>query len=778
MKLIAILLITFLLSPFSGFGQEEIPIDTASRNEMCRALMKQRESVATYEERIILLNKAQACFQQSNNWPELIDIEIELAEMHYYIQDHEKFEENLGNLETLAQNHTISDLQDNNVKKVLVWHYRMIEDYAEAEKLNKEIFEFDKIHSSKDYASATANNIGYFYLKYLSDPIRALDYYQKGVELLDKSDKPDKALRAAIYSNMGNGYKEINKIKLAQTYFHKSLQIIQADKGENLRIQSKWWNYQNLSDIHLNNNQMDSCLYYGNKALSILEKGSKSYWDDYQTYFTLGDYYLKTENYPRALNHYDKGMVRAKKQKDVFRPVDAIVRYSKVLSNHGDYQAALDSLQMGLRLLSPDFMPADIFATPHAESFAHKKSALKLIEQKAAIFYLQYQENQDQLLLIASLENYKLATSIIQLLRRDFVGDISKYFLAENVLSIYEAAIDVAYTLYEVTGDQMHLEAAFYFAEQNKSIILLESIKENTAKGFGNLPDSLLQQEKEWKLNITALEKKIYAEKKNPSLDQNQIKILSDQLFTLKENHNNLIGSIEKQFPKYFEFKHEPAIASIQELQQNYLDPNSALLEYFVGEESIFLFCIQTTSTKLLKIQKPKNMMASFNQLRNIISRPPESLRYEADLKQFNQLSFSFYKLLIKDLVPAFDGKHLIIVPDNFLSYLPFEILISSDDYASDFSIKAQSYLLEDFDISYSFSSSLLLYSKDQNYTSKNDFVGFAPDFKDPMAKFASRNCGEGDLFSLQCSEEEVIAINSLFDGKNIYWRVSQQRQF
>jgi len=566
---------------------------------------------------------------------------------------------------------------------------------------------------------------------------------------------------------MGYCFKEINKVNLAQRYFHKSLQIIQEDDGENLKIQSKWWNYHCLSDMYLNNNQLDSCLYYGKKALSILEKGGKSYWDDYQNYFTLGDYYLKTDNYQRALKYYDKGMIRAKKQKDVFRPVDAIVQYSKVLSNHGNHQAAIDSLQQGLRLLNPEFRSTSIYATALAESFTHKRSALKLIEQKAAIFHEQFQEKKDFQLLAASLNNYKLAAEIIQLLRRDFVGDISKYFLAENVQSIYEAAIDVAYTLHELAGNQKHLEDAFYFAEQNKSILLLESIKENTAKGFGNLPDSLLNQEKEWKLNITALEKKIYSEKKNTSIDQDQIKTLSDQLFTLKEKHNGLIDSIEKQFPKYFEFKYKPAIATIKELQQNYLEPESAILEYFVGEENIFLFCIQKTKTILHKIQKPKDLSSSFDQLKNIISQPPESGHYKDDLQIFNQLSSRFYGLLIKDLIPVLDANHLIIIPDDFLSYLPFEILGSKNEAASNFSLKEQSYLLEEYDINYSFSSSLLLYSKDQNYKSKNDFVGFAPDFEDPLSQYTSRNCGDGDLYSLQCSEEEVTVINSLFDGQS-----------
>ncbi len=765
-KLTNILVITFLLFPFLFFAQEGIPKDTARLNQLGRELKEQREFANTYEEMILLSQKALVYFQESKNWMEIIAVETELAEFHYYLQAFEKFEAQIQKLKKLVQVHTISKSQEIKVKKMWVWHYRMMEDYAEAERLNKEIFEFDKAQPDKITASTTANNIGFFYLKHLSDPQRALDYYLYGMEQLKMSDVPFESIKATLYSNIGYCYKEINNYQLAKSSFHKSLQIIEAETNWDLNVQSTWWNYQNLSSIYLDNNQMDSCLYYGQKALSILEKEGKFYSDDYQNYFTIGDYYLKTDRYQLALNSFKKGLYRAKKQADIFRPIDAIVRYANVLYDIGDHQEALDSLQMGLRLLCPDFKPTDIYATPLSESFVHKKSALKLIEQKAAIFHRQYQENQVPNLLIASLDNYKLATEIIQLLRRDFVGDISKYFLAENVLSIYESAIDVAYTLYNVEGDPKYLEEAFYFAEQNKSIVLLESIKENTAKGFGNLPDDLLQQEKEWKLNITALEKKIYTEKKNPSSTQSQIKTLSDQLFNLKEKHSSLIDSIEYQYPKYFKFKYEPSIASIQELQQNYLGSNSAILEYFVGEENIFLFCIQKSKTKLLKIQMPQGMLTSFNQLRNIISNPPESKKFEADLKQFNQLSYHFYELLIKDLVPAFDSKHLIIIPDNFLSYLPFEILTSNDRPASNFSLKEQSYLFEEFDISYSFSASLLLYSKDQKYNSKDAFVGFAPDFKDPLAENASRNCGEGELYSLQCSEEEITDINNLFKGK------------
>ena len=778
LRILSILGVFCFFFQFQLLGQEDMESDTASLNQKGRAILQTSEEAKTYKEQVLILQEALNYFLQSKNWEVIVDIKSDLAALNYNLLEYEKFKKETEEIKELLNLHTISDSIFNEAQKILVWHSDMIEDYSTSEELYKDIFEYDLIHSDKGTAAVTACNIGYFYEKSISDFQRATNYYQKSIKLIEESPIKYEDYRAMIYSNLGHCLKEQNQYKLAKVSIYKSLQILKSQEEKDMNIMTQWWNYQNLSALFLKNNELDSCSYYCNKALAILEKDEKSYWDDYQTYQTKAKYFVEAKNYSNALSYLKEGVKRAKSQEDIYRPIDAILELANYFSDRGNYGEALDSLQMGIHLLSPDFKEQDILSKNLPQSFAHKKAALKIIEQKATTLYNQYKVNKNILYLKASLINYNLAVDITNQIRQDFTGENSKFFLAKNVLSFYELAIEVAYTLYQLENDSKYLESAFYFAEQNKSILLTESITENIAKGFGNLPDSLLQIEKEFKLNIVQLERKIYNNKKQNKIDQNLIKSLSDDLFTLKESYSKLIDNIEKDYPKYFKLKHQPSITSIEQLQQNYLNDNSILLEYFVGEKHIFLFVIQKNQSRLHKIEKPTDVLDSFNQFKNIISQAPNSKNYQSNLQSFNKISHSFYELLVQNVLKNEKNKHLIIVPDDFLIYLPFETLLTQKSNKENYNINTQSYLLKDFDISYSFSASLLLITKDVHYQSSKDFVGFAPDFKDPIINITTRDCSQGDLYSLQCSEKEIIDINQVFDGKTFFNTAANKKNF
>ena len=767
-KCLPIITLVFLFFSLTIFSQQDTKIDTSALNQKGRLLLEEKLQAKTREKEITLLQEAFVYFQEAKNGEMLVEVTADLALQYFYIQDYKLFDEQIRSLKILLKTYTVPDETHFFAQEILAWDAQTKEDYFTSEQLYKELFDYAIKKSDKFLASSVANNLGFFYMNQISDQERALDYFQKAIRLFKESKEENDTHLAMLYSNIGTCFKESDFYDSTLVSLHKSLQLLQLVSKSDAVIQTEWWNYEVLSDLHLNTEALDSCFYYGQKALSILETGGKSYPDDYQNYHTLGKFYLKAGDYPVALNYFQEGLIRAQEKGDVFRPINAMVNLADVLSKHKSHEAALDTLQMGLHLLCPDFEETDIFKSPPPESFGHKKSALKLIEKRAAIFHRMYEEASETSLLQASLSNYKLATEIIHLLRQDFTGDVSKYFLAEKVLSIYESAIAVAHELYASSGDEKYLADAFHFAEQNKSVLLTESIKDNTAKGFGNLPDSILQKERDLKLEITVIQKKIYEEKKKTVLDKNKIKNLSDELFVSKEAYNDLIGTLEKQFPKYYELKHRNTVASIDDLQKNFLDNNTALLEYFVGEHHLFLFCIQKQKARFFKIERPTDLLASFNQLRGIISKPPKSKRYANDLQNFNQVAFDIYNLLLRDALADIGSKHLIIIPDDLLIYLPFEILLTKDTRATSFSLHDQSYLLKDFDVHYSFSSSMLLNTKDLYYPAQKDFAGFAPSFKNPLVQ-ASRNCGDNDLYSLQCSEQEVSTINELFLGKAFY---------
>ena len=67
---------------------------------------------------------------------------------------------------------------------------------------------------------------------------------------------------------------------------------------------------------------------------------------------------------------------------------------------------------------------------------------------------------------------------------------------------------------------------------------------------------------------------------------------MRDRLFDLRREYEALLRRIEKQYPRYFDLKYRFATASAEEVQQRILDERTALVEFFVGRDRLFVFVV------------------------------------------------------------------------------------------------------------------------------------------------------------------------------------------
>ncbi|CAN0538961.1 unnamed protein product, partial [Scytosiphon promiscuus] len=148
-----------------------------------------------------------------------------------------------------------------------------------------------------------------------------------------------------------------------------------------------------------------------------------------------------------------------------------------------------------------------------------------------------------------------------------------------------------------------------------------------------------------------------------------------------------------------------------------------------------------------------------------------ESLK-SPDKKIIFEESSYLYQLLLADVLGQYKkGKiqKLIIIPDDLLSYIPFEILIQ-DASPKKNSYKAYNYLILDFEISYHYSGTSLFqtpsYSENQE-----TFIGFAPIYSGAENEnLLALNNTERSFLSasppLPFAQEEVNSIAQLMDGQ------------
>ena len=141
-------------------------------------------------------------------------------------------------------------------------------------------------------------------------------------------------------------------------------------------------------------------------------------------------------------------------------------------------------------------------------------------------------------------------------------------------------------------------ETTFQFIEKNKATVLLQSMNEAEALQYANLPDTLLEKEKDLKIAITFHQKQL-----NEALeyeDTLEIERLDKILFEEKQQYNQLINNLEENHHEYYQLKYRQNEIQLVDVQKQ-LDDKTALLSYFVGDSSIYILSIQKEKSKLYK---------------------------------------------------------------------------------------------------------------------------------------------------------------------------------
>ena len=316
---------------------------------------------------------------------------------------------------------------------------------------------------------------------------------------------------------------------------------------------------------------------------------------------------------------------------------------------------------------------------------------------------------------------------------------------------------------------QQQVKEAFQLSEKSKTQTLLEDIQYNEALMATQLPDSLLKLERALKTEIADLEKRFF--NKEPGRDST-----SDhaRLFEQKKALNDFILHLEQNYPDYFRLKYNTIQPSIATLQQALLNDSTALIEYFTGDSTLYVFTLTRDSIYGSHQPKPVDLENTILRLRK--SMHDTQLRYLGeDYPLFASCSARLYDDLLAVPLSGLSPKvrHLIIAADGLLNYVPFEVLGKSETSRADF--RTFPYLLERYSVSYAGSANLLYEQSKQleqlqRYPAPELFAGFAPSYtdSDTMRVIGSRYRAllvRNAQYGLPGATQEVKEISSLMQG-------------
>jgi len=218
----------------------------------------------------------------------------------------------------------------------------------------------------------------------------------------------------------------------------------------------------------------------------------------------------------------------------------------------------------------------------------------------------------------------------------------------------------------------------------------------------------------------------------------------------------------------------------VEDVQKTILAENRILVEYFVGDEAVYVWVLTGREMRFLPIDLTKNSLEkTLDRISPLFSRERGNRTAAMDHRWANvngRLLHDLYKTLIMD--PAGDllkkDAGLLIVADDLLNYFPFEILIT------DVRGEEVHYLIERHAISYVGSSGLLEHGSGRGGTSDTNLLAFGnpffgPDWKDRLlhpGRWFKPADGvlRGESFqSLPNSAKEVKAIAKNFKNPRVF---------
>ncbi len=758
-------LLLLVLSTYSGFCVAQ-GIDIKKAQEGDQLLLKGINYFKKNEldSALIYIKKASETYKDAASWTKYVSALNDLTFLYNYekkIAEHFKYAFKAYNESKEYKEYLEKEDIQVSIRafEQLSTYYYSIGDFNKSIKISEEALvlninnDISKLEIAKTYF-----NLGNYY-KFAGDSEQALRYFRRALKIrLDSL--PGKPSLALTYQDIGRVFELNGQIDSTIYYFEKAKNLLKPIQPKKSLFNKKINNFLLLAKLWSEKGDNQIAQSYINRVLKMPLN------DYYQVQLqeTIGKVLVSQGNYSEAINAFLKGQeIAESKEQGNTPPLRArrLIALANAYYLSEDLDSAILTYQKALTGLAPGFESNDYFSNPEVNQLLDHADALIILNKKAALLYEFYKNKKGSKHLNAAYDTYLTATKLIQGIRKGIINVESKNLLSGKTIPVYEGAIKTALDLYDLTKDEDYKNAALEFAESNKALLLLESINEQQAKGFAGIPDSLLDKEKELNLRLAFLQQEQLKSQNNSIYD--------DDIFEIKQNLDFLTRKFETEFPRYYELKYQNDPVSLETIQGELVSANSAIFEYFVGEEIIYLFTITQKTLQVYSIPKKEDIADNINQLRRELKTAPlKSARLS--FQNFTGAAHALYTDILQPGLAQLPAtvEQLVIIPDDYLNFIPFSILLTEPANPANpgYLINDLEYLLEQYVISYQYSSTLSHKRKQKKAANfLGDFIGFAPSFeKEYLAE--NRACNPNQLYSLKCNENEVRQINELFNGK------------
>jgi Uncharacterized protein conserved in bacteria len=596
------------------------------------------------------------------------------------------------------------------------------------------------------------NNVGAVYDN-LGEYDKSYNYLLKGLSIRKKRGYT--AGVATSYNNIGTSFKEKGDYDLALAYYSKSLEIVKSLTDSKL-FPSIAGKLRNIGSVYLIKGMKDTALVCFKKALEtdslvfgiespelisdFLNRGAafgelKMFPEEMKDYRhglnlvlkTFGNIHPETGNFYSGIsrNFMDRGIkdsaicymrsaLQIKQKIYPFNHPEVAIAWRE-MGETFEKAGISDSARFAYeKSLNAGYSPVNRQIIDEPEFAATLLDLCRLncsdFKSKANVQYLK-----DNVSYFSQVEN------ISQKVITGFLLEETKINLLNRISGYDIYAIDAAYRLYRQTGSLEYFLKALEFSEVNKASVLQNLANQYAGRNGDRGFDSLLVSRNNLLGYVNYLQMKLHNRKFAANFTEEQVKNSYDSVLISLGIINDSINSYNKTSGLQYVKEGSLLLKNIRAK----LDPGSALISYSLNDSLLYTFVITGESYAV-----KKRIISPSGHLKSLVEE------YLTDLKKFrkekvSELGSELYKLLISDIQENIrDKKSLVIIPDKYLLYLPFETLTSSSAAVKSFSdFRDQPYLIKKFDISYHYSAGMWSSENEKNNMKLKNLLAFAPVF-------------------------------------------------
>jgi len=553
------------------------------------------------------------------------------------------------------------------------------------------------------------------------DSEKAVDYYQQSLNIFADSLTAYQLYTkiityinlATVYEN-GQDYKNAIKNAVMSIDAANSMEIIDIHAANEQKY-LKTISYCNMGSMYRKWNKPDSAIYY----LNELQK-SDFVDTNFAPYYhrNMGIAYYEKKNYEKAAYYLNLSLDATNREGKSPAKSTIYKAMGKLYREQSRHPQALEYFQQALIQLIPDFDDERVQNNPNITEVYRAETLLDILQNKAETSYKYYQVSQNKDDLATALNTYETAIELVDKIRIEQQHDESVFSLLRTARPIYEGAIEAAYSANQP-------ELVYQLMEKSKAVILLTALRDAGAKITTGIPDNLLAQEKDLKIKIGYNKRRLSEAQRADN--QEKIKEYNAVLFEKREQLQKLLSQLEADYPEYYTIKYNTDVASIGELKNKLKAEKSTAIEYFMGDNTLYACVIDGEHIALHQFEKGGDFEAALTDFLSTTSNPSTK---ESNFIKYTNSAILLYQNILKPILPP--TENLLIIPDGRLTYLAFDALIQhplNGEYKES-RYDTLSYLVNQYNINYAYSASVLLEEKPQKKKQGlKVFAGFAPEF-------------------------------------------------